>query len=145
MVIFSLDANALVDLMRGEKPHVHQRWAEARATDTKLKLSTIAVHELRLGADLSRRPDRQHAILDAFLDLLEVEPWTAEDAAATGALRADFKRRGDRIGAYDTLIAGQALARGWTVVTANVHEFIRVSGLRFIDWSDPTGPVEYQG
>ena len=34
----------------------------------------------------------------------------------------------------DTLIAGQALARGWTVVTRNVRHFGRVEGLPLIDW-----------
>jgi predicted nucleic acid-binding protein len=34
----------------------------------------------------------------------------------------------DPIGAYDLLIAGQALRRGLTVVTANTTEFDRVTG-----------------
>jgi len=35
------------------------------------------------------------------------------------------------------LIAGQALARNWTVVTANTREFNRVEGLNVIDWTVP--------
>jgi tRNA(fMet)-specific endonuclease VapC len=33
------------------------------------------------------------------------------------------------------LIAGQAKARGLTVVTNNVREFSRVAGLRVEDWT----------
>jgi tRNA(fMet)-specific endonuclease VapC len=39
------------------------------------------------------------------------------------------------IGPFDTLIAGQALARGMTLVTANMREFSRVEGLRLEDWT----------
>lgn len=34
----------------------------------------------------------------------------------------------------DLLIAGQALRRGLTIVTANTSEFSRVAGLRWEDW-----------
>ncbi|HWF78258.1 MAG TPA: hypothetical protein VN694_13895 [Caulobacteraceae bacterium] len=34
---------------------------------------------------------------------------------------------------------GQAMARGWAIATANVHEFGRVQGLQVIDWTAPTG------
>jgi tRNA(fMet)-specific endonuclease VapC len=143
-VTLSLDANVLVDLTRGQKPHLRQRWDEALASGADLRLSTIVLQELLLGAELSQHPDRQHALLERFLLGVNLEPWTAEDAEATGRLRAVFERRGERIGAYDTLIAGQALARGWIVVTANVREFIRVPSLRLLDWSDPAGAVEHQ-
>jgi predicted nucleic acid-binding protein len=41
----------------------------------------------------------------------------------------------DRVGAYDLLIAGQALRRELTVVTANTSEFSRVTGLSWQDWT----------
>jgi len=40
------------------------------------------------------------------------------------------------IGAYDMLIAGQALARDLVLVTNNIREFDRVPGLKAEDWSD---------
>jgi hypothetical protein len=52
-----------------------------------------------------------------------------------GAIRAELERSGTPIGAYDTLIAGQAVRRGLTQVTANVAEFDRVAGLRWEDRS----------
>jgi len=42
---------------------------------------------------------------------------------------------GTPIGPYNLLIAGQALARGLTVVTANVGEFGRGPGLEAVDWT----------
>jgi tRNA(fMet)-specific endonuclease VapC len=49
-------------------------------------------------------------------------------------LRALLAKQGTPIGPYDTLIAGQALARGLVLVTHNVGEFGRVPGLRVEDW-----------
>ena len=66
---------------------------------------------------------------------MEIADFTAEDAAASGRLGADLRVSGSPIGDIDTLIAGQALARGWTVVTRNIRHFGRVPGLKLIDWS----------
>jgi tRNA(fMet)-specific endonuclease VapC len=44
---------------------------------------------------------------------------------------------GKPIGAYDYLIAGQALARQLTLMTANISEFSRVKGLMWQDWAKP--------
>jgi tRNA(fMet)-specific endonuclease VapC len=59
----------------------------------------------------------------------------ASDAEAAGMVRAELERRKSSIGPMDALIAGQALARGLTLVTANVREFSRVDGLGWQDWS----------
>ena len=37
----------------------------------------------------------------------------------------------------DLLIAGQALNRGWTMVSANLREYTRVENLRVVDWTRP--------
>jgi tRNA(fMet)-specific endonuclease VapC len=42
---------------------------------------------------------------------------------------------GKPIGAYDLLIAGQALRHKLTLVTANVREFGRIKGLHWEDWA----------
>jgi tRNA(fMet)-specific endonuclease VapC len=38
------------------------------------------------------------------------------------------------IGPFDTLIAGIAVATNATLVTHNLREFSRVSGLKVVDW-----------
>jgi tRNA(fMet)-specific endonuclease VapC len=42
---------------------------------------------------------------------------------------------GKPIGAYDVLIAGQALRHELILVTANVREFSRIKGLAWQDWA----------
>ncbi|MBI4184725.1 MAG: hypothetical protein HY521_12095 [Proteobacteria bacterium] len=57
------------------------------------------------------------------------------DAAAAGELRATLEKAGTPVGAYDLLIAAQALTRGATLVSANAREFARVPGLKCQDWA----------
>jgi tRNA(fMet)-specific endonuclease VapC len=61
--------------------------------------------------------------------------YSAEDAKAAGEIRTALERTGQRIGEYDTLIAGQAFSRNLILVTANTREFDRVKGLIVEDWS----------
>ena len=70
----------------------------------------------------------------ALFSTIATLPNDEADAQATAAIRAALKTRGQPIGAYDVLIAGTGLARGLVVVTSNVGEFKRVSGLRVEDW-----------
>ena len=59
-----------------------------------------------------------------------------DDARAGGEIRDVLEASGKPIGAYDLLIASQALARRLTLVTANVSEFSRIEGLSWQDCAD---------
>jgi tRNA(fMet)-specific endonuclease VapC len=61
-----------------------------------------------------------------------------EDTRVAGEIRATLEMAGTPIGAYDLLIAGQALRHDATLVTANTAEFSRVPDLRWQDWASPT-------
>lgn len=135
-----LDANVLIEVLRRRQP-VLGRWQEAVGLASPLVLSSLVLHELEAGADLSARPAihrvRLHELL-AFADIVEFD---ADDARAAGRVRASLQRSGRPIGPVDTLIAGQALARGWTMVTQNVRHFGRVDGLAIIDWAAGHDPL----
>jgi tRNA(fMet)-specific endonuclease VapC len=74
--------------------------------------------------------------LTAFLNnAVEILDYTERDAQAAGEIRAELERQGQRIGEYDTLIAGQAFSRNLILVTANTREFDRVKGLIVENWS----------
>jgi tRNA(fMet)-specific endonuclease VapC len=58
-----------------------------------------------------------------------------EHAARAGAeVRDTLERRGIAIGTFDCMIAGHAIVTGRIMVTANVREFARVSGLTVQNW-----------
>jgi tRNA(fMet)-specific endonuclease VapC len=56
-------------------------------------------------------------------------------AERSSVVRGRLEGRGERIGAYDVLIAGIALSRECILATHNVREFGRVKGLRIEDWT----------
>lgn len=128
-----LDTSVCISVIRGEAGAV-RRYAE-QSLAFRLHISTISLHELWVG--VARNPGRldERRRLERFLGqggvLSAFEP---EDARAAGAIKADLMRRGEMIGAYDLLIAGKALARGWPVVTGNTREFLRVEGLAVESW-----------
>jgi tRNA(fMet)-specific endonuclease VapC len=135
-----LDTNIFIEVFRGVRPHFRHRLLEVQAAGHEVHLSALVLHELTFGARLCAQPERELAYVDGAVEQSTVEPWTPEDAISAAGIRAELSARGDRIGALDSLLAGQALNRGWTLVTNNLREFIRVDGLALLDWSDPSGP-----
>ena len=126
---YLLDANAVIVLFKGNMGmvrHVRQRRTE------DIGLSAIVLHELYFGAARSNHADANRARIDRLA--FERLAYTEHDALVAGELRAMLAEAGTPIGPYDTLIAGQALARDLTVVTNNTREYARVPGLRVEDW-----------
>ena len=128
---YLLDTNAVIALLKsGVSPIARRTRQYAPAS---VLLSSIVTHELYFGAFKSARVDHNLARLGALR--LEVIPFDKEDAITAGSIRAKLALAGTPIGPFDILIAGQALCRGLTLVTANTREFSRVEGLRVEDWS----------
>ena len=97
-------------------------------------VSAITVAELWFGAAKSSRPRQTRWSVDAFLKPFEVLPFAGEAAAEYAEIRLQLERAGRPIGERDLLIAATAKSRGLRVVTHNVREFGRVSGLNVEDW-----------
>jgi tRNA(fMet)-specific endonuclease VapC len=99
-------------------------------------LSQIVLFELEYGNEKSMYPERGRRRLQIFLgEGIEALNFEAKDARVAAQIRTQLEARKLPIGPYDTLIAGQALARGYTLVTSNQREFARVDGLLWEDWS----------
>jgi tRNA(fMet)-specific endonuclease VapC len=135
-VNYLLDTNAVVALLRNKPAGVRERFREAEASEDYLALSSVVLFELWYGVAKSgqvpENTERLRILLSGDLNLLDFDD---EDARTAGEVRAALEKAGTPIGAYDLLIAGQALRRGLTVVTANTSEFSRVTGLNWEDWT----------
>jgi len=136
-VTLALDTNVLIDLVRGKTPIVRGCFNEALAAEQHMVASLIVLHELYIGCELNRDPVGELARVRVVLSNIEIEPFDEADMRSAAQISAILRPRGLTIGPFDSLIAGQALARGWTVVTANTREFARVEGLNVIDWTAP--------
>jgi tRNA(fMet)-specific endonuclease VapC len=135
-VTYLLDTNACIALMNGAPAAVRIQFDRAVRADSRIYISSVVAFELWYGIAKSARIEantrRLETLLSSSLDAL---PFDHKDSRAAGSIRASLESVGRPIGGYDYLIAGQALARGMILVTANVSEFSRVKGLSWQDWA----------
>jgi tRNA(fMet)-specific endonuclease VapC len=124
-----LETSVCVDLLRGRVATTVLPEASACV------LSVITIAELEVGIRRSVRPAAQRKAVEALTDLFEVLPWDVEATGHYGELRVDLEKRGVPIGPLDQLIAAHALRLGATLVTGNIDEFRRVTGLQIIEWN----------
>ncbi|MGY1553042.1 PIN domain-containing protein [Microbacterium sp. A588] len=131
---YLLDASILVFALRRSLPVIAERMNEASGS---LHVSSISVAELSYGAARSSDPMRNRIAVEEILSRLIVLDFDAAAGHHSGDIRAGLAARGETIGGYDILLAGHARSRDLTMVTHNVNEFDRVSGLRVEDWTIP--------
>jgi tRNA(fMet)-specific endonuclease VapC len=135
-VSYLLDTNVCIALMNGKPPSVRLRFEKAVDGGREVFVPSVAVFELRYGVAKSARPKLNAERLETFLaGPVTLLAFAGPDADAAGELRAALETAGKPIGAYDLLIAGQALHHKLTLVTANLKEFARVKGLVREDWA----------
>lgn len=133
---YLLDTSICIALLRDSSTLVARRLQQAISRRDSICISSLALCELWYGAYRSSRVEENAETLRRFLrGPVEVVRFDEEDAHAAGEIRAELARTGMTIGSYDTLIAGQGLSKGLTVVTSNLSEFQRVEGLPCQDWA----------
>ena len=134
-MVWLLDTNAVIALVTRRSEALRRR-VEAAEPGT-LATSTIVAHELYFGAYRSQKIEFNLETLRLLFADLVVLDLDHEDVRTAGEIRAMLSRQGTPIGPYDVLIAGQAKARGLTLVTNNLSEFRRIPGLTLEDWTRP--------
>lgn len=134
---YLLDTNICIALINGPSVRIRQRYFQIASRQIVPQVSSIVAHELWYGVAKSGRVSQNANRLAAFLaSAVIVLDYTEQDAQAAGEIRVELERQGIRIDEYDTLIAGQAYCRNFTLVTANTREFQRVKGLNVEDWTE---------
>ena len=126
---YLFDTDTCIAALRGDPAVIAllSRWSPAECV-----VSTVTVYELEVGVAKCRDPRRERAKVARFLDTVRVAPFDHAAARVAAGLRAGLEARGEGIGPYDTLLAGQALAGGLAIVTGNRGEYGRVPGLEVI-------------
>jgi tRNA(fMet)-specific endonuclease VapC len=129
---YLLDTNICIYALKQHPAVLARLLAEARP---EVALSVITEAELRTGAAKSASPGKTLRLLENFLAPITVLEFVTEDAVTYAQVRPRLERAGTPIGPLDTLIAAQALAREFTLVSSNEREFRRVTGLRVENWA----------
>ncbi|HLX85096.1 MAG TPA: type II toxin-antitoxin system VapC family toxin [Terriglobales bacterium] len=133
---YLLDTNACIALINDRTPSVRTRLRKALDADHEVMVSSVVAFELWYGVAKSGRPEANARLVEAFFaGPVRLLGFESEDAKVAGRIRAALEAVGKPIGAYDLLIAGQAVRHGLTLITANGREFARVKRLDWEDWA----------
>ena len=131
MAEYLVDTDICIAVLKHNRP-VIDKFIEHQG---KVYVSSISCYELQFGiekGDPEHRPAKESKLL-FFLEGVNVIDFDGAAARESAKVREEL-RRGQQIGAYDTLLAGHARSRGMVMVTHNQREFSRVSGLQLADW-----------
>lgn len=135
-MIYFLDTNACIALINGRPASVRTRFQKVVDGGAEVNVCTVVAFELWYGVGKSQQREANTGRLESFFSgPIRLAAFDEEDAKVAGQLRAEIEATGRPIGAYDLLIAGQALRHEGTLVTANAREFARVKGLIWEDWA----------
>ena len=126
-----LDTDACIGVLR-QCPGMVQRFSQVAPPDCAVPM--VTVYELFGGLAKAQDPATERQKVERFISAIIELPLDRAGAETAANIRAELERQGTPIGPYDFLIAGQAVAGGLTLVTNNVREFQRVSGLKLESW-----------
>ena len=129
--MYILDTNTLIYYFKGQG-QVAQNLANV--SPQEIGISTIVLFELQVGIAKSTSPAKRTQQLQQFLSRVNLVPFDRDSAVSAARIRAQLEQQGTPIGPIDVLIAGTAASLQATLVTHNVKEFSRVSGLAIVDW-----------
>ena len=133
---YLLDTNICIALINEKSPFIGTRFQKELAAGAQLFVPSVVALELWYGVAKSLHKDANAQRVETFLagqvSLLSFEE---EDARIAGRIRAAAQASGKPVGAFDLLIASQALRHEMTLVTANTREFGRIKNLQWEDWT----------
>jgi tRNA(fMet)-specific endonuclease VapC len=96
--------------------------------------SEITIAELKYGVEKSTQKERNRKTLETFQDKFDVIPiFPALDIYAKEKSR--LKTKGKILDDFDLLIGASAIFNNLTLVTRNVSDFDRLSGIQIEDWT----------
>jgi tRNA(fMet)-specific endonuclease VapC len=126
-----LDSNVLIQAERNARTHPFAQFADYG----NAYISAITVSELLVGVHLANseaRRNQRKAFVEGILMLFPVLEFSTASARIHAELYASLRRKGELIGAHDLIIAATALQHGFPILTGNVREFNRISGLTIL-------------
>ncbi|MCL2101774.1 MAG: type II toxin-antitoxin system VapC family toxin [Fibromonadales bacterium] len=134
---FLLDTTICIYMIKNNPPEVRKRFQDVSPGD--VYISSVTIAELQYGIEKSAAKEKNTLALQAFLLPLVIISFDLDSALAYGKIRNFLERQGTPIGGMDMLIAAQAIAHGFTLVTHNIREFQRIPNLKCETWVHSSG------
>jgi tRNA(fMet)-specific endonuclease VapC len=131
MIRFMLDTCMCIYTIKRRPLEVRDQF---RHHHGRLCISAVTFMELIKGVEKSADPEANLKVIEGFAARLEILDFDMNAAYHSGQIIAVLESQGQKIGAYDSQIAGHARSRGLTLVTNNICEFNRVPGLLVENW-----------
>jgi tRNA(fMet)-specific endonuclease VapC len=131
MLKYLLDTNILIYTIKNKPAQVKQFFEQHYG---QICISSVSLAELIYRAEKSSAVERNLRDIEGLVARIEVLPFDEDAATHAGQIRAELAKQGQLIGPYDQMIAGHVRATGLILVTNNVREFERVSGIRVENW-----------
>lgn len=129
-----LDTNICIYAIKHKPEKVFRKLKEVNPED--VCVSSVTYAELMHGVEKSAAVERNRLALSVLLANIEILNFDADAAACYGKIRAGLEKKGTPIGSLDMMIAGHAMSMGYTLVTNNVKEFLRVPDLKTENWAE---------
>lgn len=125
-----LDTDTCIAILRGNAGVMERR----AATRDNVSTTWITAAELYYGAAKSIAPQRNRALVAAFLRTLPVIGLDEAAVQIFGEAKALLERQGQRLADADLFIGAIAAARQAIVVTGNRRHYERIPGVAVEDW-----------
>jgi tRNA(fMet)-specific endonuclease VapC len=128
-----VDTCVFINFEKGGKPIDLSPWEQSE----RVYVSVITASELLIGvrrANTEARRVRRSAFVEAVLSGVEVLDFTVGAARLHAEICVELENKGQKIGAHDLIIAATARHHHLSILTDNVNEFSRVSGLQVIQF-----------
>lgn len=130
---YMLDTNICIYAIKHKPEQVFIRLQEHDPLE--VCISSVTYAELVHGVEKSQSIEKNRVALTLLLANIEIMDFDSLAAESYGKIRADLEKSGTPIGPLDMMIAGHAKSLGYTIVTNNTKEFIRVKGLKLENWA----------
>ena len=134
---YLLDTNTCIRYLNGTSDSVRRRLSSVR--ESEVALCSVVKAELFFGIFKSARPGQNMERFVQFAARFVSVPFDDVAGERYGVIRMAMEQQGNLIGPNDLMIASIALAHNMELVTHNTGEFLRVPGLRVVDWEAENG------
>ncbi len=130
---YLLDTNAWIVYLKDPNSSIRSKLASI--SPQQVVTCSVVLSELLHGAEKYGNRLQRLKIIKSLLTPFPCVPFDEVDATHYATIRHELELRGQIIGPYDLQIAPIYLHHGFVLVTSNVSEFSRVSGLKVQDWT----------